>query len=232
VAAIDNELPPQGRCGYCSQLPFNPDTAQHIYLDLGANRGDTLRLFLKDPTLPPLNELNNPHEYKFLYNPAKFRVVAVEALRELHASSLEAIQQRYPQVEIIYAAAGTEDGATLRIYRDEKAASHGEWGAGMNALFSKNFTDVRTLDISSWLAAQVCPCDFVVAKINIEGAEFAVLDKMMRDRTLCLIDVIHAYFHATFFPTEQREGYHQKVFIYNRAFADCGTVAEEWRAHR
>jgi FkbM family methyltransferase len=202
-------------------------------LDLGANRGDTIQLFLLDSAMPPLANLNNKDAFLFPYHPSEFRVVGVEAMRATHGRALEAIQRRYPeQVEILWAAAGTEDGGTLRIYRDEAAVAEAEWGAGFLPLFSKQYADVPTIDVSSWLAANACECDFVVVKMNIEGSEFSVLDKMLREGTLCLMDVAHVYFHPKFFKGNESVALARRIEdVYRPAFDACGVLTEVWSVH-
>ncbi len=203
-----------------------------MYLDLGANRGNTIQLFLLDPSMPPLSHLNNKDAFNFPYQPSEFRVVGVEAMKATHGAALEAIQRRFPeQVEILWAAAGTEDGAMLRIYRDEKAVAEAEWGAGFLPLFSSKFVDVPTVDVSSWLAGNACKCDFVVVKMNIEGSEFNVLDKMLREGTLCLMDVAHLYFHPKFFPGNESALVQRIEEVYKPAFDDCGVLTEVWSVH-
>lgn len=125
-------------CSRCAAHPPRP--GQPLYLDLGANRGNTIQLFLLDPSMPPLSQLNNKDAFNFPYQPSEFRVVGVEAMKATHGEALLGIQRRFPeQVEILWAAAGTEDGATLRIYRDEKAVAEAEWGAGFLPLFSNKY---------------------------------------------------------------------------------------------
>ena len=234
AAAVTSGLKPRQRqrnlhCDRCSEQP--PRT-KNLYLDLGANRGNTIQLFLRDSDLNDKRGFNNKNEFVFPYNPGDFRIVGVEAMRSTHGTVLEALQQRYPtQIELIWAAVGTEDGGTLRIYRDEGAAGEGEWGAGILPLFSKNYVDVPTLDVSSWLSANACLCDFVVVKMNIEGSEFALIDKMLQQGTLCLFDVAHIYFHPKFFSANASQLVERINDVYKPAFEKCGISTEVWSVH-
>jgi len=47
---------------------------------------------------------------------------------------------------------------------------------------------VRSIDFSKWLTENVRPEDYVYVKFAVEGAEIAILEKMVRDRTLELVD--------------------------------------------
>jgi len=215
----------------CTRCDTQPP--RNLYLDLGANRGNTIQMFLLDKNLPGLGDLNNPDFFNFPYNPSDFRVVGVEAMRSTHGASLEAIQRRFPdQIELIWAAVAKEDGGTLRIYRDEGASNWGEWGAGIQPRFSKNYEDVPTLDASSWLADNSCKCDFVVLKCNIEGSEFPLLDKMLEKGTIDLVDVAHMYFHPQFFPGNETELKTRIETVYRPAFDKAGVKIEVWSVHR
>jgi len=179
------------------------DASVHVYIHVGANRGDTLRMFF-NPTMDAdaVGILNNPHPFQFHYDPSVFRVVAFEAMKEVHSASLESLQKQY-DFELMWFAVSDRDNGTLRIFRDEQSSFHGEWGSGILPLFSNNFLDVPTVDLSSWLSRNCKLRDEVIAKMNIEGSEFQVLDKMISDGSLCLLDKAHVYFHPSVFPDQE-----------------------------
>lgn len=54
---------------------------------------------------------------------------------------------------------------------------------------------VKCFDFSRWVGEHFTLADYVVLKMDIEGAEYAVLDKMLTDGTIDLIDVLYAEFH-------------------------------------
>lgn len=54
---------------------------------------------------------------------------------------------------------------------------------------------IPCFDFSKWLKNTVTESDFVVCKIDIEGAEFDVLNKCIEDDTLKLINVLDIEFH-------------------------------------
>ena len=49
---------------------------------------------------------------------------------------------------------------------------------------------VEQIDLSAWMKASFSKDDFLVLKMDIEGAEHEVLPKMIRDGTLSLVDVL------------------------------------------
>lgn len=101
--------------------------------------------------------------------------------------------------ELIKAAVWVEDG-TMPLYRSKKKCF-----SSSSSLFSKKTTghldkknpvSVPTIDFSAWLKKNVRVEDHVVAKMNIEGAEYAVLTELMNDETIGLIDVLYVKWHA------------------------------------
>ena len=55
---------------------------------------------------------------------------------------------------------------------------------------------VKTLDFSKWLFDAVKIDDKVLVKMNIEGSEYDVLEKMMRDETIRLVDELYLATHG------------------------------------
>jgi len=59
-----------------------------------------------------------------------------------------------------------------------------------------NPLEVPTIDFSDWIAKTVQNGDEVLVKMNIEGAEYAVLEKMIEDHTIGMIDELYIEFHG------------------------------------
>jgi len=62
-------------------------------------------------------------------------------------------------------------------------------------LIWNNKQTIPCFNFSKWLKETVTESDYVVCKIDIEGAEFDVLDKCIEDDTLKLINVLDVEFH-------------------------------------
>lgn len=54
---------------------------------------------------------------------------------------------------------------------------------------------VKSVDFSKWLKDNFSKEDFIVLKMDIEGAEYEVLKKMLVDKTLDLIDIAFIEYH-------------------------------------
>lgn len=96
-------------------------------------------------------------------------------------------------------AVWVEDGTvSLYVTKDKK-------GSPSATLYKKKKTgrldrkhpkDVSCIDFSRWLNDTVNSEDYVIVKMNMEGAEYPVLEKMIEDTNIGLVDVLYVKFHA------------------------------------
>ena len=56
---------------------------------------------------------------------------------------------------------------------------------------------VPTIDLANWLADRFCPADHVEIKMDIEGAEFEVLEHLLRSGRASLVDSISIEWHTS-----------------------------------
>lgn len=54
---------------------------------------------------------------------------------------------------------------------------------------------VECVDLSAFLARTVRPEDYLCLKVDVEGAEYDIFPKMIRDGTIALVDELYAEFH-------------------------------------
>ena len=107
------------------------------------------------------------------------------------------------------------DGSTL--YPEKKS----------NRISADRFIEVEAIDFGDWLAKNVNRDDYVVCKMDVEGAEFDVLEHLLRTRRIVLIDVLLVEWHASRFPNPWKLRYRRfliKMRLFFRAI-----VVEDWR---
>ncbi|XP_077979564.1 uncharacterized protein LOC144434916 [Glandiceps talaboti] len=138
-----------------------------VYIDVGAGNGQSLIAFY-DPLLAQDFNVLLPCQY----DPKRWKVYVFEA--DLRFDSiLYEMKRKY--------------GFTLY---SSTAAWHNDEPLSINLEKVK-----RTLNFSKWLRYNVIKDDFVVMRMNIGGAEYEVLDKLLKDGTFCLVDVLVVYYH-------------------------------------
>jgi FkbM family methyltransferase len=160
-----------------------------IYLDFGANAGDTLadHIAANDVDL----------SWGFEPNP-----MLAGALRSRFAEE---------RVEIIEMAAWTENGVLPLFLGNHPLSSTLLPGKVPLENFPQfvitydRSVEVQTLDTAAWLREHVLADDFVIAKMDIEGAEYPVLRRLLDTGTIDLIDELRCEFHPERFPAHARD---------------------------
>lgn len=165
-----------------------------IFIDLGANCGDTLKEFRL--AFPELTEYET-----WLFEPeADFK------------ETLLAIEEREENVHFMPYAVWTEN-TTLEFYSEnrpkdenkykecgEKDAQHLHGGSSLFGSKKSNYTivtQVKTVDFSQWLMGMFSPFDEIVLKIDVEGVEYPLLRKMMLEGSICYVDRIYVELHKS-----------------------------------
>ncbi|XP_070580600.1 uncharacterized protein [Ptychodera flava] len=101
-----------------------------------------------------------------------------------------------------YSEASWYPGKTVQQGKDK------HWGGG-SLFVSKNESDrqdggdrrlsyrktVPSIDLSSWLRETFNHRDYVILKLDVEGAEYSILRKMMLDGTIHLVDKLYGEYH-------------------------------------
>lgn len=145
------------------------------FIDLGAYKGDTIEQFY-----------NWGH---LLSDPKEFQIFAFEPNSDCW-NSLNLLAKQKGNLSVIGKAAWVKDG-DIDFIPD---------GIGATTMKTKKNWDqglaikVPCLDFSEWMT-RFTKDDFIVLKIDIEGAEFEVLEKMIKDGTISLVDHLWVEFH-------------------------------------
>ena len=63
-------------------------------------------------------------------------------------------------------------------------------------LDKKNPVTVECIDLSVWISETFSADDHITLLMDIEGAEYDVLEKMVADNSIGIIDVLYVEFHA------------------------------------
>jgi len=149
------------------------NNSNKVFIDLGANKGSSIEWC----------ESNYGSDYA---------IHAFEPVSHL----FDNLKRKYVDSTVLYRqAAWIEDGEKfLNI-------SHGDLSSSFYGHVSgqKNIIAVETIDFSRWLEANF-PDNYIVLKMNIEGAEFPVLIKMIHDGTITMVNELYYQFHPNIEP--------------------------------
>jgi len=72
----------------------------------------------------------------------------------------------------------------------------------------KNFIEVEAIDFSEWILNNFKKEDYIICKMNIEGAEYDILEKMLKDESIDYINKLYISWHwkkLNNFPKERHD---------------------------
>jgi len=146
-----------------------------VFIDCGSRDGDAIKRFMKTP------------EYD-----SEFVLYAFEPLKTLFTANRE-----IKNIKFSNQAIWTKDG-TIDFYVSRKKAM---WGSTLiknktsGNIDKEHPVQVPCLDFSQWILNNFSIDDYVVVSMDIEGAEYDVLEKMIKDGSVKYIKKMYVEFH-------------------------------------
>ena len=157
-----------------------------IFLDLGAWTGNSIARF---------GQLYPDHE--------EYKIYSFEA----HPDSAKRFKINYPKIKLIDKAVWTEDcRRTLRV-------GDGKWIEGCSLIKEKKVkrnrknlnVKVSCIDFVKWMRKHLNKEDYIVAKFNIEGAEYKVIQHIIDNGMIDWFDELWVEWHWSKMGMTERE---------------------------
>ena len=150
---------------------------RHVFINVGAGKGSDIDGFLKiDPSY------------------SNWEIFAFECNPEL----IKTISKKYPNIQLIPLAASTVDQSS-KLYLGNSYVNSSLISSKIN-VFEERYLEVGTIDISKWLMDNFKKEDYIILTLDIEGAEYPIIEKMINDGSLDLIDELYIEFHGKKIP--------------------------------
>eukprot|EP00871_Galdieria_phlegrea_P004928 jgi/Galph1/5436/GphlegSOOS_G4021.1 len=186
----------------------------NFYFDLGSNVGDSITNFILHnlTTIASSNSILKRFASSMGVNSADYCVYGFEGnpVFSEGLKSLERLLQSYTRKTKIYTqtVASDEDGMT-QLYLDLVNEDHNFWGSSLNnhtkdiLKSGSKAVDVVSIDFGKFLKQRLRdkrlispPVPMVVVRMDIEGSEYRVLQRMFEEGLLChYIDYLIVEFH-------------------------------------
>jgi FkbM family methyltransferase len=191
---------------YHSRLPWR----RHLFVDCGGHDGCSIRRFRKE------------------FDPeGRFEIVTFEP-NDVYAACYSDL----PRHRLVQAAVSDrdgiqdffldrEDGDGSTLFANKLTRENG----GFGTLDVANPGRVETIDLSNWFRHNTTFFDYIILKLDIEGAEYDVLEKMIRDRTIRRLNHLFIEWHWDRVGIPQER--HLKLV---RALEDLRLSSVEWDA--
>lgn len=143
--------------------------SRKFFIDCGYHKGEIIEQFKKS----------------CLYD-SHWHLIGFEANPELRCN-------HFSEIDFINSAISTKDG-TAELFTGDFTDSSSLIREKKTGNLNKSFS-VRTIDFSKWLLENFTKGDFIIISMNIEGSEYAVLNKMIQDGSANLISILLIEFH-------------------------------------
>jgi FkbM family methyltransferase len=85
--------------------------------------------------------------------------------------------------EIDFYTSNRKGGKANGVYHNKRAGK-------------ENDLKVKCIDLSKWLLANFDKDDYIILKLDVEGAEYELLPKMIKDGSINLIDIMYLEWHG------------------------------------
>ena len=147
---------------------------RRIFLDCGAHKATSVRKFR--------NEYPNAEEYEiisFECNP-KFKDIL----------------DNTEDITFYNKAVWVED-SKANFYLGKGSSSSLIYGKTRGRLDFDNPIEVETIDFNKWIIENLSKDDYIILKMDIEGAEYEVLNKMLNNSSIGYINKLYIEFHGS-----------------------------------
>lgn len=153
---------------------------RHIFVDCGGHNGSSVRKFRTE--MDPSSRFKI---YTFEPNPSFADCYSEHSNHTLIKSAIW-IEDGHKEFFL-----DREDGDGSTFFPEKLTRHNGGYGE----LDTINPLVVPTVDLSAWLINNVEKRDYVILKLDIEGAEYDVLDKLFDQESIRLIDKLFIEWH-------------------------------------
>ena len=147
---------------------------KNIFIDGGAHLGESIDLFKKW----------KGSDFD------KFEIHSFE-VDEGKISSLNEWKNKYGNITIHHRAIYDKDGTETFVSSGEGSSLESE-----NKMGIKGDIEIETIDFSKWIIDNFNKKDYIILKLDIEGSEYRVIDKMFKDGSLDYIDELYMELHS------------------------------------
>ena len=153
-------------------------------------------------------------------------VISFEPIPGL-AKQLQEIHQDNPTVQIQNSAVWVSDELKT-FHLSEEYTDGSSLLDSLNNLRKEHSINIPCFDLSSWLAESFDKDDYIILKLDIEGAEYEVLNKMIDDGTINLINEFWGEWHDMKISDPETLKISEKVYKYLK---DNNINFQEWEIH-
>lgn len=152
---------------------------EKIYIDCGGYDGDTVELFIKN--YPEANQ---------------FKIFCFEPNPELF-EKIKKNTSNHENIVIYNKAVWIEDGEkNFFLAKNPQGSSLLSNKIGRCKLNLAQPIKVNTVDLSKWIKINFNKYNYIVLKLDVEGAEYPIIEKMINEDTISYINDLYVEWHT------------------------------------
>jgi len=193
-----------------------------IFLDCGTNWGQGFEQIVNQFNL----KLNDSDVYMFEPNPFCFDIIKnkFSNFNLFNQAVWNKNEKRTINMEY-YPPSNSSIGGAANIIQENFVRPHWVSADNMSEWPPKHHAEVECIDFSNFVETRIGKNAHIVAKLDIEGAEFEVLEKMIQDDTLKYINHIIVEWH---YHTRRDSDRIRPKQQYLEIFKKNGTMYTDW----
>jgi sacsin len=158
-----------------------------VFLDCGARLGESI-----DRLLETTPEAKDYDIYMFEPNPVCFDIINMSSKFKNYKKIMAAVSNRYGREKLWGCVkTNTSVGSTLEISKAE-----------FDKVTPDDFVEVELVDLSTFLIDNFSFNDYIILKLNIEGAEYDVLDGLLKSGAADKVSKYFVDFHTQWLAPE------------------------------
>lgn len=154
-------------------------------------------------------------------------IVSFEPVTYL-ANQLQEIHKDNESIQIVNAAIWINDDIKKFYISCDITDGSSLLGENINNLNKSVYIDIPCVDLSSWIKNTFNQDDYIILKLDIEGAEYEVLNKMINDGTIGMIKEFWGEWHDDKISDSHTLELSKKVYKYLK---DNNINFQTWEIH-
>lgn len=143
------------------------------------------------------------------------------------AKQLQEIHKNDPLVYVQNSAVWINDDVK-QFYLSEEYTDGSSLLTSLNNLNKNHYIKIPCFDLSSWIKNTFTPDDYLILKLDIEGAEYEVLNKLIEDGTINMINEFWGEWHDMKISDNTTLQLSKKVYMYLQS---NNIKFNEWEIH-
>jgi FkbM family methyltransferase len=184
-----------------------------IFIDCGTHYGQGIKSFKKkyrmDDSWQIFTWEANPYTYKKFLESEIYRTTKINcfnsAVTDYNGTielNIETVEEKNTKI-----IQNTGQGTSIIPLNDWAST-----GSSHNGQFLETIS-VPCIDISEWICLNCNKNDTVIVKLDVEGAEYSILKKILEDKSYEFITAIYIEWHSRFFSNPEQYKIKEKQII-------------------